>query len=181
MNIDPQQRLLLEVAWEAIQDSGRAPRVHSPDVAPAVFVRGSACRITSAWRVEDAPSINSNSCSGAYRSVASGRTFLSSRPARPQHFDRYRVLFFRWLPIHSACQSLRAGESDLALAGGGVCLHLLPEHYVGLARLGMLSPDGRCKALDASANGFVPSEGCGMVVLQAPYRRPRGWATGFMR
>jgi acyl transferase domain-containing protein len=67
--------------------------------------------------------------------------------------------------IHLACQSLRFGECRTALAGG-VTLHLTPEHYVAMAKLGMLSPDGRCKTFDAGANGFVPGEGCGIIVLK---------------
>ncbi|MGH9594170.1 MAG: acyltransferase domain-containing protein, partial [Bryobacteraceae bacterium] len=53
----------------------------------------------------------------------------------------------------------------MALAGG-VTLHLDPEHYIAMAKLGMLAPDGRCKSFDARANGFVPGEGCGIVVLK---------------
>ena len=161
-NIDPQQRLLLEVAWEAIQDSGRAPESLAGCRA-GVFV-GVGLSDYERMALEDAPSINSNSCSGAYRCVASGRiSYLLDLRGPSISIDT--ACSSSLVAIHSACQSLRSGESDLALAGG-VCLHLLPEHYVGLARLGMLSPDGRCKALDADANGFVPSEGCGMVVLK---------------
>ena len=161
-NIDPQHRLLLEVTWEAIQDSGRAPESLAGCRA-GVFV-GISLSDYERMALEDALSINGNTCSGAYRSVASGRiSYLLDLRGPSVSVDT--ACSSSLVAIHSACQSLRSGESDLALAGG-VCLHLLPEHYVGLARLGMLSPDGRCKALDASANGFVPSEGCGMVVLK---------------
>ena len=67
--------------------------------------------------------------------------------------------------VHLACQSLRSGESDLALAGG-VNLLLLPGDDVALSRARMLSPDGRCKTFDAAADGYVRGEGCGMVVLR---------------
>jgi acyl transferase domain-containing protein len=161
-NIDPQQRLLLEVAWEAIQDSGRAPESLAGGRA-GVFV-GVSLSDYERMALEDVPSINGNSCSGAYRSVASGRiSYLLDLRGPSISIDT--ACSSSLVAIHSACQSLRSGESDLALAGG-VCLHLLPEHYVGLAKLGMLSPDGSCKVLDAGANGFVPSEGCGMVVLK---------------
>ncbi len=56
-------------------------------------------------------------------------------------------------------------DCDLALSGG-VTLHLRPEHHIALAKLGMLSPEGQCKTFDAAANGFVPGEGCGLVVLK---------------
>jgi len=67
--------------------------------------------------------------------------------------------------LHLACQSLRTGESYLTLAGG-VNIILLPETTVALSRAHMLSPDGRCKTFDSSADGYVRGEGCGMVVLK---------------
>ena len=67
--------------------------------------------------------------------------------------------------VHLACQSLRTGQSNLALAGG-VNLILMPEAFIGLSEGGALAPDGRCKTFDARADGFVRGEGCGMVVLK---------------
>ncbi|MGQ3076360.1 MAG: beta-ketoacyl synthase N-terminal-like domain-containing protein, partial [Ferrovibrionaceae bacterium] len=67
--------------------------------------------------------------------------------------------------IHTACQSLRNGESNLVLAGG-VNAILSPDPFVLISKWGMLSPDGRCKTFDASANGFVRGEGCGLIVLE---------------
>ena len=67
--------------------------------------------------------------------------------------------------VHLACQALRNRECDLALAGG-VNVLLSPLWSVALSKLGMLSPDGRCKTFDARANGFVRGEGCGVVVLK---------------
>ena len=69
--------------------------------------------------------------------------------------------------MHLACQSLRTGESRLALAGG-VNVILTPDPFVIFSRWGMMAPDGRCKTFDARADGFVRSEGCGIVVLEAP-------------
>src|SRR5208283_5435658 len=67
--------------------------------------------------------------------------------------------------VHLACQSLRRREIDLALAGG-VNLILCPDITVTLTKAYMMSPDGRCHTFDASANGYVRGEGCGMVVLK---------------
>jgi acyl transferase domain-containing protein len=67
--------------------------------------------------------------------------------------------------VHLACQSLRAGECSMALAGGVNTL-LAPEGFVVLSRANMLSPDGRCKTFDKDANGYVRGEGCGVVVLK---------------
>ncbi len=162
VNIDPQQRLLLEVAWEAIQDSGRAPESLA-GTRTGVFV-GISLSDYEHLSFDDAYAINSNSCTGTYHSVASGRiSFLLDLRGPSVSIDT--ACSSSLVAVHSACQSLRSHESDLALAGG-VTLHLLPEHYLGLSRLGMLAPDGRCRTFDAKASGFVPSEGCGLVVLK---------------
>jgi len=161
-SIDPQHRLLLEVAWEAIQDSGRAPESLAGSRA-GVFI-GICLSDYERLLFEDASAVNSNSCTGTYRSVASGRvSYLLDLRGPSVSVDT--ACSSSLTAVHAACQSLRSGESDLALTGG-VTLHLRPEHYVGLAKLGMLAPDGRCKAFDARADGFVPSEGCGLLVLK---------------
>ena len=67
--------------------------------------------------------------------------------------------------VHLAAQSLRTGECDLALAGG-VSLILAPELTINFSRARMMAPDGRCKTFDAAADGYVRSEGCGIVVLK---------------
>src|SRR5262249_40990606 len=67
--------------------------------------------------------------------------------------------------LHLACQALRRGECDTALAGG-VSLILSPVATLNLCRARMLAPDGRCKTLDASADGYVRGEGCGVLVLK---------------
>ncbi len=67
--------------------------------------------------------------------------------------------------VHLACRSIWEDGCPLALAGGVNAL-FLPDWYVGFCRMGMLSPDGRCRAFDAGASGFVRSEGAGIVVLK---------------
>ena len=67
--------------------------------------------------------------------------------------------------VHLACQSLRAYECHMALAGG-VSLILAPEELISINRLGMLAADGFCKTFDSRADGFVPGEGCGIAVLK---------------
>ena len=108
--------------------------------------------------------IGPQTCAGAYHSIASGRvSFLLDLRGPSISIDT--ACSSSLVAVHIASQSLRAGECSLALAGG-VNLHLLPEHYIGLSKLGMLAPDGRCKTFDSKADGFVPSEGCGVVVLK---------------
>src|SRR6201999_3772589 len=67
--------------------------------------------------------------------------------------------------IHAACEHIRAGRGDTALAGG-VTVMITPGGFLGFSQASMLSPDGRCAAFDASANGFVRGEGAGMVMLK---------------
>ena len=69
------------------------------------------------------------------------------------------------LAVHMACRSLNDGESDLALAGGATVV-LEPRKYASASAQGMLSPTGRCHAFDVAADGFVPAEGCAMVLLK---------------
>ncbi|MCH5376987.1 MAG: polyketide synthase, partial [Planctomycetes bacterium] len=67
--------------------------------------------------------------------------------------------------VHLACQSLRQGESDVCLAGG-VSLIVTPEGTIALSQARMMAPDGHCKTFDASADGYVRGEGCGVLVLK---------------
>ncbi|WP_142312713.1 beta-ketoacyl synthase N-terminal-like domain-containing protein, partial [Bacillus wiedmannii] len=68
--------------------------------------------------------------------------------------------------LHLACESIHNGTSEMALAGG-VSIMNTPDSYVLASQAGMLSPDGQCRAFDHRANGFVPSEGVGVVVLKS--------------
>ena len=161
-SIDPQQRLVLEVSWEAMWDAGRAPgSLSGSRTGVFMAICGSDYE---RLLFDDAALIGPQSCSGAYHSIVSGRvSFLLNLRGPSISIDT--ACSSSLVAVHLACQSLRAGDCNLALAGG-VTLHLRPEHYIGLSKLGMLSPDGRCKAFDSRANGFVPSEGCGVVVLK---------------
>ncbi len=161
-SIDPQQRLLLEVTWESLWDSGQAPSSLAGSKA-GVFVaiyNGDYGRLL----MGDAAGIVSSTCAGVSHSIASGRiSYLLDLHGPSLSIDT--ACSSSLVAVHLGCQSLRNRECSMALAGG-VTLHLEPEHYIAMAKLGMLAPDGRCKTFDARANGFVPGEGCGMVVLK---------------
>ncbi len=161
--MDPQQRLLLEVAWEALENAGVTPE---------------AIR---------------NSQTGIYVGLTTYDYSLIAAKAQPEDFDPYlpfgnasnfaagRLSYFlgvhgpavvldtacssSLVAIHLACQSLRKRETDQALAAG-TNLIMSPENSIACSRWGMLAPDGQCKTFDASANGYVRSEGCGVVVLK---------------
>jgi acyl transferase domain-containing protein/NADPH-dependent curcumin reductase CurA/NAD(P)-dependent dehydrogenase (short-subunit alcohol dehydrogenase family) len=160
--MDPQQRLALEVAWEAIHDSGRAPEQlagTSTGVFMAIY-NSDYNRLLLA----DQESIGANTCAGGSHSMASGRiSFLLDLRGPAISIDS--ACSSSLVSIHLAVQSLRSRDCDTALAGG-VSLRLTPEHYLCLSKLAMLSPDGRCHTFDSAANGFVPGEGCGVVVLK---------------
>jgi len=164
VSMDPQQRLLLEVSWEALEHAGQAPTglLGSPS---GVFVGiGSFDYLQIQFRDGDPDSIDGYMATGAAHSVASGRlSYLLGLQGPSLSLDT--ACSSSLVAIHLACQSLRAAECRLALAGG-VNLILLPDIAITLSKARMMAPDGRCKAFDAGADGFVRSEGCGMVVLK---------------
>ena len=162
--MDPQQRLLLEVAWEALENAG----------IPLDAIRGTQASVFVGLTASD------------YAATLQGRM-------RPDEIDAYipfgnapnfaagRLSYFfgvqgpalvvdtacssSLVSVHLACESLRLRESDTALVAG-VNLILRPENSIALSRFGMLSPEGRCKTFDGGADGYVRSEGCGVVVLK---------------
>src|SRR5690606_8773484 len=163
MAMDPQQRLLLEVAWEALEHAGVAPDkllgsqtgvfvgIASMDHAQAVFGVGlEAC--------------DSFMAHGLAHSAASGRLAYVLGLEGPA-ISLETACSSSLVAVHLAVQSLRRRECRMALAGG-VSVILSPHMHVGMSRAGMMAPDGRCKTFDARADGFVRSEGCGVVVLK---------------
>ena len=161
--MDPQQRLLLEVGWEALEDAGIVPATLAGS-RTGVFV--GLCNSDYAQRAlqSNGDGIDAYFAQGASHAVAAGRIsyFLGLRgPSVAIDTACSSSL----VAVHQACQSLRTGETDLALTGGANLL-FIPEVTMALSRAQMMAPDGRCKAFSASANGFVRSEGCGIVVLK---------------
>ena len=161
--MDPQQRLLLEVAWEALEHAGQS----------ADLLEGSRTGVFAGlcntdyylMRYESGPgSIDAYVATGNAHSVAAGRiSYLLGLQGPSIAVDT--ACSSSLVAVHLACQSLRLGECSMALAGG-VNLILSPDITVTLSKSHMMSPDGRCKAFDASADGFVRAEGCGLVVLK---------------
>ncbi|WAS96618.1 type I polyketide synthase [Nannocystis punicea] len=161
--LDPQQRLLLEVGWEALEDAGIPPHVLKGS-RTGVFV--GATNLDYAALLARLPPAQQDAytITGNLLSVAAGRLSYTWGLQGPcMTIDT--VCSSSLVAVHLACQSLRAGESDLALAGG-VNLILAPESMDGVSRTQALAPDGRCKTFDALANGFARGEGCGVVALK---------------
>ncbi|MFB1298373.1 SDR family NAD(P)-dependent oxidoreductase [Mycobacterium sp. pW049] len=162
--MDPQQRLLMEVTWEALENAGINPRTlrgTSTGVFIGMTTNDYYHSVVGRLAPED---IDPYIPFGNAPNFAAGRLsyFLGVRgPAVVSDTACSSSL----VSIHLACQSLRRGESDHALAAG-VNLILSPENNIACSRWGMLAPDGLCKTFDADANGYVRSEGAGVVVLK---------------
>ncbi|SEU18851.1 type I polyketide synthase [Stigmatella erecta] len=162
-SMDPQQRLLLQVGWEALESAGLPPD-GLKGRAVGVFVGSCLHDYEILAQRRGLERFDAHSVTGGMSSVLAGRLshFLGLHgPSLTVDTACSSSL----VALHLACQSLRAGESDVALAAG-VNLLLAPESMVMLSRLGALSPDGRCKSFDIRANGFARGEGCGVVVLK---------------
>jgi phthiocerol/phenolphthiocerol synthesis type-I polyketide synthase C len=162
VHIDPQQRLLLEVAWDALADAG----LRAPDLAGApvgVFVGISLSEYGNAQLI-DLRRISSYTGTGGALSIAANRL---------SYFFDFRgpsvavdtACSSSLVAVHLACQSLRSGESTVALAAGANLI-LTPGVTVNFSDAGVMAADGRCKVFDARADGYVRAEGVGVVVLK---------------
>jgi acyl transferase domain-containing protein/acyl-CoA synthetase (AMP-forming)/AMP-acid ligase II/acyl carrier protein len=162
VQIDPQQRFALEVAWQALEDAGINP-IELAGTDAGVFM---------------------GICTYDYARYSSGRkelfdvytgtgTSLSIAANRLSYFFDFRgpsisidtACSSSLVALHTACESLRSGQSTIALAGG-VNLLLAPDWNIVFTEADMLAPDGKCKTFDKDADGYVRSEGCGIVVLK---------------
>jgi acyl transferase domain-containing protein len=160
--MDPQQRLLLEVVWEALEDAGQvAERLAGS--ATGVFV-GLWINDYEALMFADPARVDFHMTTGSGRYSASGRisyTFGLQGPSLTVDTACSSSL----VAVHLACQALRSGECGLALAAGANTI-LTPQVSIAYSQSQMLSPDGRCKFGDARGDGYVRSEGAGVVALK---------------
>jgi 1-acyl-sn-glycerol-3-phosphate acyltransferase len=163
-HIDPQHRMLLEVTYEALEDAG-IHLEHIRGSATGVFVGISThdygdIQMHPANRAQ----IASHSNSGTATSIAANRiSYLLDLRGPSLAVDT--ACSSSLTAVHLACRSIADGECGVALVGG-VQLLLTPEPTIGFCKATMLSPDGRCHAFDAAANGYVRAEGAGIVVLK---------------
>jgi myxalamid-type polyketide synthase MxaE and MxaD len=162
LRMDPQQRLLLEVAWEALQDAGQVVE-HLAGTQTGVFI-GIATNDYGRLQWNDLKGIDAYAGTGNALSIAANRISYQFDFRGPS-LAIDTACSSSLVAVHLACSSLRSGESTLALAGG-VNLILSPAIAINFTKAGAMAPDGRCKAFDARANGYVRSEGAGVVVLK---------------
>ncbi|RQH10613.1 MgcH [Okeania hirsuta] len=159
VTLDPQYRLLLEVTWEALENSGQTWE-NLKNSQTSVFMGASTDDYTSVILRE----ANSYPTLGINRSIGVGRiSHLLGLQGSNLQVDT--ACSSSLVAAHLACQSLRSGESNIALVGG-VNLILSPFSTIGRCQAKALSPDGRCKTFDAAANGYGQAEGCGVLVLK---------------
>ncbi|MBF6245647.1 SDR family NAD(P)-dependent oxidoreductase [Nocardia elegans] len=160
--IDPQQRIVLEIAWEALADAGLvADDLASEPVG--VFLGISTNEYGRAfYSLPDRI--------GAYTGTGNAMSVAANRISYFFDFRGPSVAFdtacsSSLVALHTACESLRTGESTLALVGG-VNLILSPAVAINMTKAGVMAADGRCKSFDAAADGYVRSEGAGLVVIE---------------
>lgn len=161
--MDPQHRVFLETAWHALEDAGVPPTaLAGSDAGVYLAIYGSDY---TGGVFADLSKVNAYSALGNLHSIATGRlAFLLDLHGPNIAVDT--ACSSSLVALHQACQGLRAGETDLALCGA-VNAILSPHASVSLSQLNeSFVGDGRIKAFDAAADGFVRSEGCGVVVLK---------------
>ncbi len=160
--MDPQQRLMLELAWEAFEDAGVRPaEMRGRNCGVFVGVAGTDYGNRS---MDDLNSIDPYSATGNTLSIASNRvSHLFDLRGPSMSVDT--ACSSSIVALHQAVQALQSGEAEVALAGG-VNLLLHPFGFVSFSKASMLSPRGRCRAFDASGDGYVRSEGGAFVLLK---------------
>jgi acyl transferase domain-containing protein/acyl carrier protein len=163
--IDPQQRLLLEVAWRAFEDSG-LPIERLSGQETGVFI-GISTNDYLHLQIKQSPGMeryNAYSGLGNANSISANRlSYIFNLRGPSLAVDT--ACSSSLTALHLAVQSLRRHECTTAVAGG-VNLILSPGTTVTLSQFSMMAPDGRCKVFDQSADGYVRSEGSGLVVLK---------------
>ena len=161
-NMDPQQRMLLELAWEAMEDASILPST----------LRGSHCGVflgvaslDYSYRIaDDMGAIDASTATGNTSSIASNRlSYVFDLHGPSMSLDT--ACSSSMVAFHQACQSIRSGETNMALAGG-ISLHLHPYGFIIFSKASMLSPTGRCQVFDEAGNGYVRSEGAGIFLLK---------------
>ncbi|MGB1016001.1 MAG: type I polyketide synthase, partial [Nannocystaceae bacterium] len=161
-SLDPQQRLLLETTWEALERAGKTPeQLMGSDTG--VYV-GICANDYQALATADVDAIDAYSLLGTSHSASVGRLSYWLGLKGP-NIPVDTACSSSLVAVHLAVQALRRGECAMALAGG-VNLVLSPEVTVYFSRLRAMSPTGRCRTFSAEADGYVRSEGCGVVVLK---------------
>jgi len=161
-DMDPQQRLLSEVAWEALEDAGQT----------ATKIAGSATGVFIGISSYDYSRLQTDGYENITPYTGTGNAFCIAANRLSYMFDLKgpsmaldTACSSSLVAVHNACQSIRKGECDMAIAGG-VNLMLSPEVTINFCQANVMSPEGRCKTFDSRADGYVRGEGAGAVILK---------------
>jgi malonyl CoA-acyl carrier protein transacylase len=160
--MDPQQRLALEVTWEALENAGIAPEKLSGTQTGVFMGIGNYdyCRLLT----KDISLVSAYDGTGNTLSITANRLSYLLNLRGPSAVIE-TACSSSLVALHFACRSLQSQESNLCLVGGA-SLMLSPEPFITYSHARMMASDGRCKTFDASADGYVRGEGCGVVVLK---------------
>jgi acyl transferase domain-containing protein/enoyl-CoA hydratase/carnithine racemase/acyl carrier protein len=158
--MDPQQRLFLQTAWHCIEDAGYS----------ATALSGSRCGVFVGCATGDYHLLSREQQTSAQGFIGGAASILAARASYYLNLQGPCLSIdtacsSSLVAVASACESLNAGTSDLALAGG-VYVMSTPDMLVKTAQAGMLSPDGKCYTFDQRANGFVAGEAVGVILLK---------------
>jgi acyl transferase domain-containing protein/cyclopropane fatty-acyl-phospholipid synthase-like methyltransferase/acyl carrier protein len=162
--MDPQQRILLEESWKALENAAINPHsLSGSQTGIFVGIIGHDYEVLQS-KYQRPENLEAHYSTGNSAAVAAGRLayfYGTQGPALSVDTACSSSL----VAVHLACQSLTLRECNLAIVAG-ISLILTPELSIAYAKAGMLSADGRCHTFDAGANGFVRSEGCGVIILK---------------
>ncbi|MDC8016145.1 type I polyketide synthase [Tahibacter soli] len=162
VRMDPAHRLLLELSWEVFEDAGiLPPTLSGANVGVYIGISGSDYAQLQ---------FGDDTLSDPYAGVGCA---LTNSASRISHFHNLRgpalaidtACSSSLSAVHLGCSALKSGECELVIAGG-VNIILAPNVTMSLSKAGMMAPDGRCKTFDKSADGYVRSEGAGLVLLK---------------
>jgi len=160
--MDPQQRILLEETWHCIEDSGVS--LHALQAANTSIYIGYMATDYYQCIMMSKDEIDGYSCLGSYGGVLANRlSYFLNLSGESQSIDTACAASL--VALHNARKVLLAGESKFAIvAGVNIICH--PWKIISFSKANMLSPDGQCKTFDAAANGYVPGEGVGVLLLE---------------
>jgi acyl transferase domain-containing protein/acyl carrier protein len=162
--MDPHQRLLLEVAWQALEDAGAAGGSLAGTCTGVYLGLGAQNSDYAWWLLNDSKMLDRHAIAGSFHSLMPGRlSYLLDLRGPSMVVDA--ACASGLAAVHLACQALRRRECDAAIAAA-VNLVLSPLVSLAVQRSGLWSENGHCRAFDATADGFVRGEGCGVLVLK---------------
>jgi acyl transferase domain-containing protein/NADP-dependent 3-hydroxy acid dehydrogenase YdfG/acyl carrier protein len=163
IGMDPQQRLTLQVAWEALEYAGYAPDSLGGSATGVFLGVSTTDYVRLRQQIGDPRDVDAYQLIGEPSFMAGRISYTLGLRGPSKVVDT--ACSSSLVALHDACQALRAGECDMALAGG-VNLMLTPYGFLLMSKFRALSADGRCKTFDAAADGYGRGEGAGIVVLK---------------